>query len=131
MNISRVGVDIAKSVFHVRGVDRHEKPQWRKWARLCRLVRTDPAQHSTGGRECLLGISQRGNSYLRKLLVHGARAVLRFAVRQEDGLSQWIKHLAVRKHRNVAIVALANKTARMAWAVTRYEVPYNPLAAAA
>jgi len=90
-----------------------------------------PRQHSTGGRERLLGISKRGNSYLRKLLVHGARAVLRYAVKKDDGLSQWIKHLAVRKHRNVAIVALANKTARMAWAVTRYEVPYNPELSAA
>ncbi|MGP9645309.1 MULTISPECIES: IS110 family transposase, partial [unclassified Halomonas] len=75
-----------------------------------------PRQHSTGGRERLLGISKRGNGYLRKLLVHGARSVLRYAVTQEDGLSQWIKRLAMRKHRNVAIVALANKTARMAWA---------------
>ncbi|MBE0465418.1 MAG: IS110 family transposase [Halomonadaceae bacterium] len=90
-----------------------------------------PRQHSTGGRERLLGISKRGNSYLRKLLVHGARAVLRYAVTQEDGLSQWIKRLAVRKHRNVAIVALANKTARMAWAVTRHQVPYDPSLAAA
>ncbi|MGP9798549.1 IS110 family transposase [Halomonas sp. 86] len=90
-----------------------------------------PRQHSTGGRERLLGISKRGNGYLRKLLVHGARSVLRYAVTQEDGLSQWIKRLAIRKHRNVAIVALANKTARMAWAVTRHQVPYDPELAAA
>lgn len=90
-----------------------------------------PRQHSTGGRERLLGISKRGNAYLRKLLVHGARSVLRYAVTQEDGLSQWIKRLAMRKHRNVAIVALANKTARMAWAVTRHQVPYDPELAAA
>lgn len=90
-----------------------------------------PRQHSTGGRERLLGISKRGNAYLRKLLVHGARSVLRYAVTQEDGLSQWIKRLAIRKHRNVAIVALANKTARMAWAVTRHQVPYDPELAAA
>ncbi|MGP9416789.1 IS110 family transposase [Halomonas sp. AOP7-E1-9] len=90
-----------------------------------------PRQHSTGGRERLLGISKRGNGYLRKLLVHGARSVLRYAVTQEDGLSQWIKRLAMRKHRNVAIVALANKTARMAWAITRHQVPYDPELAAA
>ena len=90
-----------------------------------------PRQHSTGGRERLPGISKRGNGYLRKLLVHGARSVLRYAVTQEDGLSQWIKRLAMRKHRNVAIVALANKTARMAWAITRHQVPYDPELAAA
>jgi len=90
-----------------------------------------PRQHSTGGRDRLLGISKRGDSYLRKLLVHGARAVLRHADGRDDGLSRWLLALAARKHVNVAVVALANKTARIAWALTRQETAYDPALAAA
>lgn len=90
-----------------------------------------PRQHSTGGRDRLLGISKRGDSYLRKLLVHGARAVMRHAVAKDDALSRWLNGLAARKHVNVAIVALANKTARVAWAVTHHETAYDPMLAAA
>lgn len=89
-----------------------------------------PRQHSTGGRDCLLGISKRGDSYVRKLLAHGARAVLRHAAARDDALSQWRNALATRKHINVALVALANKTARVAWAVTRHDTAYNPALAA-
>jgi transposase len=90
-----------------------------------------PRQHSTGGRERLLGISKRGDSYVRKLLVHGARAVLRHAAAKDDNLSRWLTALAKRKHINVAVVALANKTARMAWALIRNETHYDPRLAAA
>lgn len=85
-----------------------------------------PRQHSTGGKDRLLGISKRGDSYLRKLLVHGARAVLRHARDRDDGLSQWLNVLSERKHANVVIVALANKTARVAWAMVRNETAYDP-----
>jgi len=85
-----------------------------------------PGQHSTGGRERLLGISKRGDPYLRKLLVHGARAVLRHVSDKDDALSQWLKRLSARKHPNIVTVALANKTARVAWAMVRNEVEYEP-----
>ena len=85
-----------------------------------------PRQHSTGGKDRLLGISKRGDAYLRKLLVHGARAVLRHAKDRADGLSQWLKALTARKHVNVATVALANKTARVAWAIVRNDMAYDP-----
>jgi len=85
-----------------------------------------PRQHSTGGKDRLLGISKRGDAYLRKLLVHGARAVLRHARDRDDGLSQWLKGLTARKHVNVVTVALANKTARVAWAMVRNDTPYDP-----
>jgi len=85
-----------------------------------------PRQHSTGGKDRLLGISKRGDAYLRKLLVHGARAVLRHAKDRDDGLSQWLKALTARKHVNVATVALANKTARVAWAIVRNDMAYDP-----
>ncbi|PWW37012.1 transposase [Idiomarina loihiensis] len=90
-----------------------------------------PRQHSTGGRERLLGISKRGDGYLRKLLVHGARAVLRHVDRKSDGLSHWLKCLVNRKHINVATVALANKTARIAWALVANETAYDETLAAA
>ncbi|GHB14722.1 hypothetical protein GCM10007159_41410 [Modicisalibacter luteus] len=73
-----------------------------------------PRQHSTGGRDRLLGISKRGDSYLRTLLVHGARAMVRYTGGKEDNLSHWFRQLTERKHVNVAVIALANKTARIA-----------------
>lgn len=90
-----------------------------------------PKQHSTGGKERLLGISKRGDPYLRKLLVHGARAVIRHAKHRDDGLSCWVNGLVARKHVNVATVALANKTARIAWAIVHGGVEYDPARAAA
>jgi len=85
-----------------------------------------PRQHSSGGKERLLGISKRGDPYLRKLLVHGARAVIRYVDRHDDALSCWIKSMLARKHTNVVTVALANKTARIAWAIVHGEVDSDP-----
>jgi transposase len=85
-----------------------------------------PRQHSTGGRDRLLGISKRGDPYLRKLLVHGARAVLRHAEARDDALSQWVNAMSSRKHPNVVTVALANKTARVAWAIAARGTTYDP-----
>ena len=88
----------------------------------CRSVRCGwlglvPKQYSTGGRTRLLGISKRGNAYLRRMFIHGARAVL-FRVKYDTGtLGQWTKQLELRAARNVVVVALANKLARIAWAV--------------
>lgn len=90
-----------------------------------------PRQHSTGGKDRLLGITKRGDPYLRKLLVHGARAVIRHAKHRDDGLSRWVNGLVARKHVNVATVALANKTARIAWAIVHGGVEYDPDRAAA
>lgn len=75
-----------------------------------------PRQHSTGGKQTLLGISKRGDSYLRKLLVHGARALTYYASKKTDP-DHWLKKLIERRHVNVAAVAQANKTARIVWAL--------------
>lgn len=81
-----------------------------------------PRQHSTGGKPRLLGISKRGDVYLRKLLIHGARSSLRWADRKQDSRSQWVSELATRRGQNIAAVALANKTVRTAWVlITRNE----------
>jgi len=85
-----------------------------------------PRQHSSGGKARLLGISKRGDAYLRCLLIHGARSVIRTARTQEDRLSQWVTSLAARRHPNVAAAALANKTARIAWAMVRRGTDYEP-----
>jgi transposase len=85
-----------------------------------------PGEYTTGGKQKLLGISKRGNSYLRRLLVQGARAVLQQSAKQSSGLSAWLAQLTTRVHSNVAAVALANKLARMAWAVLAKNEPYRP-----
>jgi transposase len=78
-----------------------------------------PKQHSTGGQSHLLGISKRGDSYLRKLLIHGARATLRWVKLQTDRRSQWIRGLLARRGWNRTAVAVANKNARIVWALLR------------
>jgi transposase len=78
-----------------------------------------PRQHTTGGRPKLLGITKRGNKYLRMLFIHGARAALPSLAASASPLGAWLRGLLARTHRNVAIVALANKLARIAWAVLR------------
>jgi len=85
-----------------------------------------PRQPSTGGKQKLLGISKRGNSYLRRLFVQGAGAVLQQSAKQSSGLSAWLAQLTSRTHRNVAGVALANKLARVAWAVLAKNEKYRP-----
>jgi len=85
-----------------------------------------PAQHSTGGKAVLLGISKRGDRYLRCLLVHGARAVTRQAADKDDPLSTWLNRLVATVGFNKATVALANKLARIGWAVLRHRTAYQP-----
>lgn len=80
-----------------------------------------PRQHSSGSRAKLLGITKRGNSYLRKQLIHGARAALRCAGRCSDPVSRWALGVQQRRGWNRACVALANKTVRHLWATLRYE----------
>jgi transposase len=76
-----------------------------------------PRQHSSGERRVMMGISKRGSQHLRTLLVHGARAVVRTAVRKTDARSMWVNELRLRRGYNRATVAVANKNARVIWAV--------------
>ena len=76
-----------------------------------------PKQRSSGGRARLFGISKRGDRYLRTLMIHGARAVLGKAAGKQDPRSLWLGKLRQRRHPNVAAVALANKNARIVWAM--------------
>jgi transposase len=76
-----------------------------------------PRQHSTGGKPTLLGISKRGNRYVRILLIHGARSCLQHLKRQQHQIGSWMTQLEQRAHKNKVAVALANKMARIAWAI--------------
>ena len=84
-----------------------------------------PRQHSSGGKEVLLGISKRGDRYLRSLLIHGARAVVIQAANKEDALSRWINKTRTARGFNKAVVALANKLARIGWAVLANNTVYQ------
>lgn len=84
-----------------------------------------PRQHSSGGKEVLLGISKRGDRYLRSLLVHGARSVVIQAAKKDDRLSRWVNKVKAARGFNKAVVALANKMARMGWAVLANKAVYQ------
>lgn len=86
-----------------------------------------PRQHSSGGKQTLLGISKRGDTYLRTLLIHGARAVVQAAERKADQnpTYRWISQMLKRRNKNIVAVALANKNARIAWALLTREQPYH------
>ncbi len=85
-----------------------------------------PKQNSTGGKNTLLGITKQGNTYIRSLLVHGARAALRRAKFKSDKLSLWAVDIEKRRGANRAAVALANKLMRIAWAVISKNEEYKP-----
>jgi transposase len=87
-----------------------------------------PRQMTTGGKPRLLGISKRGNKYLRKLLIHGARAALPSLSASATPLGKWLRDLMGRAHKNTVIVALANKLARIVWAVLRHGGTYDAAA---
>lgn len=85
-----------------------------------------PKQRSSGGRARLFGISKRGDRYLRTLLIHGARAALGRAGGKQDPRSRWLSKLRERRHPNIVAVALANKNARIAWALLSSDEAYDP-----
>jgi transposase len=85
-----------------------------------------PRQHSSGDRVQLMGITKRGDKYLRTLLVHGARAVLRTAPKKNDQKHLWALQLAARRGAAKAIVAIANKMARVIWVLLAKKEEYRP-----
>ena len=100
--------------------------QYHKSRQMAAAIGITPRQHSSGDRHRLLGISKRGDVYLRMLMIHGARSVVTRAKHKDDPLSRWVTEIAKRRHPNVAAVALANKNARMAWAMLRHKTDYDP-----
>lgn len=122
--IEGVGPKISTAVVAAVG-DGREFKNGRHMAAWLGLV---PRQHSSGDRTQLFGISKRGDQHLRTLIVHGARAVVRTAARKTDGKSMWVNQLRERRGFNRAVVAVANKNARVIWAVLRRDEPYRKAA---
>ncbi|PDT76172.1 IS110 family transposase [Sinorhizobium sp. BJ1] len=89
-----------------------------------------PRQMTTGGKPRLLGISKRGNAYLRRMLIHGARAAMPHLARTQTATGSWLRRLIARAHPNVVVVALAAKMARIIWAVLQKRVAFEHAAAA-
>ena len=89
-----------------------------------------PQQHSSGGKERLGHISKRGDGYIRRLLVHGARAHLSWSRRKKQIRSAWLTGLLARRPTNVVLLAMANKTARIAWAMLSRGERYQEMIAA-
>jgi len=114
---------VTASHWQVRMGDCRQFRRGRDAAAACGLV---PRQHTTGGRPQLLGISKRGEKELRTLLIHGARAVVNHAHKKDDALSRWVCQVMARRGKNKATVALANKMARIAWAMSVNESDYRP-----
>ena len=84
-----------------------------------------PRQHSSGGKALLLGISKRGDAYLRTLMIHGARSAVRVAEGKRTSTDQWSTELGTRRHANVVAVARANKNARVVWALLAHQRSYD------
>ena len=113
---------VVASAFHALVGDGREFHRGRDVSAAVGLV---PKHHGTGGKTVLLGISKRGDRYLRALLVHGARSVLQRASGKEDRLSRWVVGVQAKRGTHKAIVALANKMARIGWAVLRQNTTYR------
>lgn len=122
LRVEGIGPITASAVVASVGDARHFHTA-RQFAAWLGLV---PRQHSTGGQARLGKISKRGDTYLRTLLIHGARAVVRCCVNKTDARSRWLQGLLQRRDANVVAVALANKNARILWALLSRETRYQP-----
>ena len=103
-----------------------ERPRVSQRSQLAAWLGLVPRQHSSGGKTRLHGISKRGDVYLRTLLIHGARSVLRVAARHTDPTTTWVKDVQARRNANIAAVALATKHARIVWALLAHDREYTP-----
>lgn len=113
MSVPGVGTATATAMVAAVG----DAKQFKGSRQMAAWIGLVPRQHSSGGTTTLLGITKRGDTYLRTLLIHGARAILRHVQSQNTALSRWLAALEKRRGACRAIVALANKLARICWAV--------------
>lgn len=121
IKIPGVGVITATAIWSHIG-DAQVFKNGRAFAAYLGLV---PRQHSSGGKSKLGRITKRGDKYIRKLLIHGARAVVRFCELKKDSRSLWIQRIDHERGRNKACVALANKNARIIWAIVAHGTEYQ------
>ena len=104
----------------------HDVKQFKNGRQMAAWSGLTPKQHASGDVSRMGGISKRGNQSLRRQVIHGARAVVRWCEEKDDALSLWLKNLLKTKHKNKVVVALANKIVRMAWAILYKKEAYNP-----
>jgi transposase len=123
MTIPGIGKICSSAIVAAVGNGRQFKTA-RDMAAWCGLV---PSQFTTGGKVKLLGISKKGNRYLRKILIAGARAVVTYSKSKTDKVSLWIQSLVERCGFNKAVVAVANKNMRIAWAILKTKEPYRTI----
>jgi transposase len=122
MQIEAIGPQTATALVASMG-NPHVFKSGRNYAASLGII---PRQHSSGGKTRLGSITRRGDSYLRTLLVHAARAYLRVVDRKSDAKSAWARRLRDRRNVNIAVVALAAKNARIAWAILAHDPEYRP-----
>lgn len=122
LQIEGIGPITATAIVSAVG-DARQFSSARQFAAWLGLV---PRQHSSGGKERLGSISKRGDTYLRTLLIHGARSVLKPSQDKTDRRSEWLQRLLGRRNKNIATVALANKNARIVWAILSRGDRYQP-----
>ena len=121
LTIPGVGLLTATALVSAIG-DVNEFKNGRELAAWLGLV---PRQHSTGGKPTLLGISKRGDTYLRTLLIHGGRSVVQVASKHDDNRNRWIVELGKRRNKNICAVAVANKNVRIAWSLLSKQKDYQ------
>jgi transposase len=119
--IPGVGVITATALVATIG----DESQFHSGRQLAAWLGLVPRQHSSGGKERLGRISKRGDGYIRRLLVHGARADLRWSKHRKERRSIWQESLLARRPTNVVLVAMANKTARVVWAMLSRGEPFR------
>lgn len=120
--LSGVGMLLATAFFAAVG----NAMEFKNGRQLAAWVGLAPRQHSTGGKTRLGGISKRGDRYLRTLLIHGARSVVYRAAKKDDPHSRWINNIRKRRGENIACVAVANKNARILWALMAKGEEFRP-----
>ncbi len=128
MQIEGIGPVTATALVATLGTQAKEFNNGREMAAYLGLT---PKQHSSGGKARLTGISQRGDSYLRTLLINGATSVINVVGKKNDPKSQWVNNLLCRMHQNKAKAALANKMVRIAWVILARGETYKPELASA
>jgi transposase len=120
--IPGVGTITSTAMLYILGNNAHQFKNGRQFSAYLGLV---PRQHSSGGKSKLLGISKRGDNYVRQLLVHGARSVVSVCDKKQDSRSQWISKKINERGSNRACIALANKNARTIWALIKNNSEYK------
>jgi transposase len=120
MNLSGVGPMIASIVYATVG----NPGNFKNGPHFAAFLGLVPKEHSSGGKQCLMSISKRGNAYIRSLLIHGGRSVVKVSGKKDNYLNRWVQRVHKERGYNKAAVAVANKNARHMWAIMAYDDKY-------